>query len=260
MPAEGVGGVLAATAIALGSAAALFTHDWDGLFAPLCLMPVVPPTGAGRRDVATHTALVYRDKFLTITAITSSIISLLFALSWSNILDRFARRIRKPRYTDGRILALLADTMGTVSRRMNWSNGISDTDCFAEKFVAAVQRRRDGRKSGFLRPPNFNPTANAADRTYKKHLKLLNTMVMLFAEGPQSALDFRYLKVRVKHFLESARLQRTGRESDSEDEDDSDVPAPAPVDDSNGSSDGAPAPAPIDDDDDGVPEIPGTTI
>ena len=76
-----------------------------------------------------------------------------------------------------------------------------------------------GGKTGFCLPPNFNPTANAADRTYKKHLKLLNTMVMLFAEGPHSALDFRYLKMRVKHFVESARLQRTGRESDSEDDD-----------------------------------------
>ena len=108
--------------------------------------------------------------------------------------------------------------MGTVSRRMNWSNGITDSECFAEKFVAAVTRRRGGRKSGFLRPPNFNPTANAADRKYKKHLKLLNTMVELFVEGPRSALDFRYLKVRVKHFVESARLQRTGRESASEDD------------------------------------------
>ena len=137
---------------------------------------------------------------------------------WSNILDRFARRIRHPRYTDGRILALLADTMGIVSRRMNWSSGVTDSTDFAGKFVDAVTRRRGGRKSGFLRPPNFNPTANAADRTYKKHLKLLNTMVELFVEGPRSGLDFTALKKRVNHFKESARLQRTGRESASEDD------------------------------------------
>ena len=109
--------------------------------------------------------------------------------------------------------------MGIVSRRMNWSNGITDSECFAEKFVAAVTRRRNGRKSGFRRPPNFNPTANAADRTYKKHLKLLNTMVELFVEGPRSGLDFTALKKRVNHFIESARLQRTGREPDSDEDD-----------------------------------------
>ena len=75
-----------------------------------------------------------------------------------------------------------------------------------------------GGKTGFCLPPNFNPTANAADRTYKKHLKLLNTMVELFVEGPRSGLDFTALKKRVNHFKESARLQRTGREIDPDEE------------------------------------------
>ena len=46
----------------------------------------------------------------------------------------------------------------------------------------------------------------------------MNTTVVLFAEGPQSKQDFTALKKRVNHFKESARLQRTGRESDSEDD------------------------------------------
>ena len=101
---------------------------------------------------------------------------------------------------------------------MNWSNGVTDSTDFAEKFVDAVTRRRGGAKTGFPKPANFNPAANKPDRTYKKHLKLLNTMVELFVEGPRSALDFRYLKVRVNHFKESARLQRTGREIDPDEE------------------------------------------
>ena len=48
--------------------------------------------------------------------------------------------------------------------------------------------------------------------------KLLATTMALLLAG-RSALDVRYLKVRVKHFVESARLQRTGCESDSEDDD-----------------------------------------
>ena len=83
----------------------------------------------------------------------------------------------------------------------------------------AVTRRRDGEKTGFPKPANFNPAANKADRTYKQHLKLVNTMVVLFVEGAKSRLDFIALKKRVKHFVESARLQRTGCESDSEDDD-----------------------------------------
>ena len=82
----------------------------------------------------------------------------------------------------------------------------------------ALTRRRDGEKTGFPKPANFNPAANKADRRYKKHLKLVNTMVALFVEGPWSKRDFEALKKRVKHFIESARLQRTGRESDSEDD------------------------------------------
>ena len=46
--------------------------------------------------------------------------------------------------------------------------------------------------------------------------KLLATTLVL--EGPLSKRDFEALKKRVKHFVQSARLQRTGRESDSEDE------------------------------------------
>ena len=88
----------------------------------------------------------------------------------------------------------------------------------AGEFVAAVTRRRAGRKTAFRRPPNFNPTANAANRLYRKHLKLVNTAVELFVEGAQSRLDFIALKKRVKHFVESARLQRTGREVDPDEE------------------------------------------
>ena len=101
-----------------------------------------------------------------------------------------------------------------------------------------------------------------------------------------SKRDFEDLKKRVKHFMQSARLQRTGRESDSAD-DDAPILAPPPeseawaaedaafaADWENASEDGAsdeatpaaaPAPAPMDDendddDDDAFPEIPGTTI
>jgi hypothetical protein len=206
--------VLVATAAAAGTAAALYTHDFDALLAPIWLAPVVPKGwGDARRDTASHTCLYYRDKFLAIACITGSILALLFSLCEDGLLDLFARKIGKPRLTDGRVLDVLAGACGGVSRLLGWSTGILDSagTNFAKQFVSRIEDRLSGTTGpghAFRAPSSFKPTASGRNMKLVGSLKHVNAMVEVVVEAGRPT--YLKLKRRVEHYTAIAVKQRTG--------------------------------------------------
>ena len=93
---------------------AVYTGDFDAIFAPCWICPSVPKSGHNRLDMATHTTIWDRDKFLAIMKIDLRMLGLLFTLAFNSMLQSFRKEVMFP-VEGGVAMKQWADALGAVA-------------------------------------------------------------------------------------------------------------------------------------------------